>query len=71
MGAAGIFERKALYEFVFANKLPLVIDFNRENAPSIFDSEIKKQVSQSCFVFNLTFVQFHSAFSVWPFKLYI
>ncbi|KAJ7560077.1 hypothetical protein O6H91_04G112500 [Diphasiastrum complanatum] len=40
----GKFERSAIAEFVFKNKLPLVIFFNRENASLIFESSIKKQV---------------------------
>ncbi|KAH0997125.1 hypothetical protein GBA52_020989 [Prunus armeniaca] len=40
----GKFEKSAIAEFVFANKLPLVITFTRENAPQIFESEIKKQL---------------------------
>ncbi|KAL6203030.1 hypothetical protein ACLB2K_026734 [Fragaria x ananassa] len=38
------FDKSAIAEFVFANKLPLVVTFTRENAPSIFESEIKKQL---------------------------
>ncbi|XP_062015162.1 protein disulfide isomerase-like 1-4 [Rosa rugosa] len=41
---AGKFDKSAIAEFVFANKLPLVVTFTRENAPSIFESEIKKQL---------------------------
>lgn len=44
ISAAGKFDKSAIAEFVFANKLPLVVTFTRENAPSIFESEIKKQV---------------------------
>ncbi|XP_004295031.1 PREDICTED: protein disulfide isomerase-like 1-4 [Fragaria vesca subsp. vesca] len=40
----GKFDKSAIAEFVFANKLPLVVTFTRENAPSIFESEIKKQL---------------------------
>ncbi|CAK9227481.1 unnamed protein product [Sphagnum jensenii] len=40
----GVFERKAIRDFVFANKLPLIISFNKETAPQIFESDIKKQV---------------------------
>ncbi|CAN1346438.1 Protein disulfide isomerase-like 1-4 [Linum perenne] len=40
----GNFSRSAIAEFVFANKLPLVTIFTRENAPSVFESEIKKQL---------------------------
>ncbi len=42
--ADGVFERKAIRDFVFANKLPLIISFNKETAPQIFESDIKKQV---------------------------
>lgn len=45
ISADGKFDKSAIAEFVFANKLPLVVTFTRENAPSIFESEIKKQVS--------------------------
>ncbi|KAL6199932.1 hypothetical protein ACLB2K_029714 [Fragaria x ananassa] len=38
------FDKSAIAKFVFANKLPLVVTFTRENAPSIFESEIKKQL---------------------------
>ncbi|KAM5584113.1 protein disulfide isomerase-like 1-4 [Rosa sericea] len=41
---AGKFDKSAIAEFVFANKLPLVVTFTRENAASIFESEIKKQL---------------------------
>jgi protein disulfide-isomerase A1 len=37
------FEEEALSSFVLKNKLPLVITFSRETAPSIFESEINKQ----------------------------
>ncbi|CAN1837482.1 Protein disulfide isomerase-like 1-4 [Linum perenne] len=47
----GNFSRSAIAEFVFANKLPLVTIFTRENAPSVFESEIKKQVF-GAFQFN-------------------
>ncbi|RXH83664.1 hypothetical protein DVH24_005917 [Malus domestica] len=40
----GKFDKSAIAEFVFANKLPLVITFTRENAPQIFESTIKKQL---------------------------
>ncbi|CAN0898777.1 Protein disulfide isomerase-like 1-4 [Linum grandiflorum] len=40
----GNFSRSVIAEFVFANKLPLVTIFTRENAPSVFESEIKKQL---------------------------
>ncbi|KAM5556250.1 hypothetical protein ABKV19_023907 [Rosa sericea] len=38
------FDKSGIAEFVFANKLTLVVTFTRENAPSIFESEIKKQL---------------------------
>ncbi|KAF8039820.1 hypothetical protein BT93_B2129 [Corymbia citriodora subsp. variegata] len=40
----GKFEKSAIAEFVFANKLPLVTTFTRESAALIFESPIKKQV---------------------------
>ncbi|KAI6685784.1 hypothetical protein NL676_031697 [Syzygium grande] len=40
----GKFEKSAIAEFVFTNKLPLVTTFTRESAPLIFESPIKKQV---------------------------
>ncbi|KAF4356424.1 hypothetical protein F8388_013289 [Cannabis sativa] len=40
----GKFEKSTIAEFVFANKLPLVTLFTRENAPAIFESTIKKQL---------------------------
>ncbi|KAL3750930.1 hypothetical protein ACJRO7_011850 [Eucalyptus globulus] len=40
----GKFEKSAIAEFVFANKLPLVTTFTRESAPLIFESPVKKQV---------------------------
>ncbi|XVF20228.1 hypothetical protein REPUB_Repub11eG0179700 [Reevesia pubescens] len=40
----GQFVKTAISEFVFSNKLPLVTIFTRENAPSIFESSIKKQL---------------------------
>lgn len=40
----GKFEKAAVTEFVFANKLPLVTTFTRESANMIFDSSIKKQI---------------------------
>ncbi|CAL1404288.1 unnamed protein product [Linum trigynum] len=40
----GNFSRSSIAEFVFANKLPLVTIFTRENAPAVFESEIKKQL---------------------------
>ncbi|KAI3722013.1 hypothetical protein L2E82_33036 [Cichorium intybus] len=40
----GLFEKAAIKEFVFANKLPLVTTFSRESATLIFESPIKKQV---------------------------
>jgi protein disulfide-isomerase A1 len=43
--ADGEFNRIPLHEFVFANKLPLVINFTRETASSIFESDVKRQVS--------------------------
>ncbi|XP_021746256.1 protein disulfide isomerase-like 1-4 [Chenopodium quinoa] len=40
----GKFEKSAISEFVFANKLPLVTTFTRESASVIFESQIKKQI---------------------------
>lgn len=40
----GKFDKSSISEFVFANKLPLVTIFTRENAPAVFESTIKKQV---------------------------
>ncbi|KAJ9540405.1 hypothetical protein OSB04_026911 [Centaurea solstitialis] len=40
----GLFDKSAIKEFVFANKLPLVTTFSRESASLIFESPIKKQV---------------------------
>lgn len=40
----GKYEKKAISEFVFANKLPLVTTFTRESASLIFESQIKKQL---------------------------
>ncbi|KAL4284293.1 hypothetical protein GQ457_16G011360 [Hibiscus cannabinus] len=40
----GQFVKTALSEFVLSNKLPLITIFTKETAPSIFESEIKKQV---------------------------
>lgn len=40
----GLFDKSAIKEFVFANKLPLVTNFSRESATLIFESPIKKQV---------------------------
>ncbi|PWA98374.1 PDI-like 1-3 [Artemisia annua] len=40
----GPFEKSAIKEFVFANKLPLVTTFSKESATMIFESPIKKQV---------------------------
>ncbi|XP_050212414.1 protein disulfide isomerase-like 1-4 [Mercurialis annua] len=40
----GNFSKSAIVDFVFANKLPLVTVFTRENAPSVFESPIKKQM---------------------------
>ncbi|CAN1253205.1 Protein disulfide isomerase-like 1-4 [Linum perenne] len=40
----GNFSKSAIAEFVFANKLPLVTIFTRENAPAVFESQIKKQL---------------------------
>lgn len=37
------FDEESLSSFVLKNKLPLVITFSRETAPSIFESEINKQ----------------------------
>ncbi|KAJ8616007.1 hypothetical protein MRB53_035379 [Persea americana] len=40
----GQFTKSAIVDFAFANKLPLVTTFSRENAPMIFESPIKKQI---------------------------
>lgn len=40
----GDFNKAAIVDFVFANKLPLVNNFTRETAQSIFENAIKKQV---------------------------
>ncbi|KAL2332041.1 hypothetical protein Fmac_019622 [Flemingia macrophylla] len=40
----GKFEKSAISDFVFSNKLPLVTIFTQESAPSIFENPIKKQV---------------------------
>ncbi|XP_020215222.1 protein disulfide isomerase-like 1-4 [Cajanus cajan] len=40
----GEFVKAEIAEFVSSNKLPLVTTFTRENAPSIFESQIKKQL---------------------------
>ncbi|KAK7404726.1 hypothetical protein VNO78_05682 [Psophocarpus tetragonolobus] len=40
----GKFVRAEIAEFVSSNKLPLVTTFTRESAPSIFESQIKKQL---------------------------
>ncbi|KAJ4726028.1 Protein disulfide-isomerase [Melia azedarach] len=40
----GQFDKSAITDYVFANKLPLVTIFTRDNAPSIFESPIKKQL---------------------------
>lgn len=45
ISADGKFEKSSIVDFVFANKLPLVTIFTRENAPAIFESTIKKQVN--------------------------
>lgn len=45
MSADGKFDKSSISEFVFANKLPLVTIFTRENAPAVFESTIKKQVN--------------------------
>ena len=39
-----VFDAEALSTFVIKNKLPLVITFSRETAPSIFESEIPRQL---------------------------
>lgn len=43
--ADGQFKKSVIAKFVSANKLPLVTTFSRESAPLIFESPIKKQVS--------------------------
>ncbi|KAG4972279.1 hypothetical protein AAZX31_13G307900 [Glycine max] len=40
----GKFEKSAIADFVFSNKLPLVTIFTRESAPSVFENPIKKQL---------------------------
>lgn len=40
----GGFNKAAIVDFVFANKLPLINNFTRETAQSIFENPIKKQV---------------------------
>ncbi|GLJ52349.1 hypothetical protein SUGI_1113630 [Cryptomeria japonica] len=40
----GKFEKDAISEFIFANKLPLVTTFSRESASLIFESPVKKQI---------------------------
>jgi len=45
----GSFERKALGEFVSANKLPLVVTFSRQKTALIFQSGITKQVLRYVF----------------------
>ncbi|XP_020202358.1 protein disulfide isomerase-like 1-4 [Cajanus cajan] len=40
----GKFEKSAIADFVFSNKLPLVTIFTQESAPSVFENPIKKQV---------------------------
>ncbi|QCE09334.1 protein disulfide isomerase-like 1-4 [Vigna unguiculata] len=40
----GKFEKSAIADFVFSNKLPLVTLFTRESAPAVFENSIKKQV---------------------------
>jgi len=42
--ADGKFEKSAIADFVFSNKLPLVTVFTRESAPAVFENPIKKQV---------------------------
>lgn len=73
--ADGQFTKSNIMDFVFANKLPLVNIFTRENAPSIFDNPIKKQVSHvPCvqplshqtvllhFLFHFSFIFFYLLF---------
>nr|XP_004487116.1 protein disulfide isomerase-like 1-4 [Cicer arietinum] len=40
----GQFDKSAIVDFVSSNKIPLVTVFTRENAPSIFENPIKKQL---------------------------
>ncbi|KAJ6817041.1 protein disulfide isomerase-like 1-4 [Iris pallida] len=40
----GQFTKSSILDFVSANKLPLVNIFTRENAPTIFENPIKKQI---------------------------
>lgn len=44
MSTDGEFVKSKIADFVTSNKLPLVTTFTRENAPTIFESSIKKQV---------------------------
>lgn len=44
VSADGKFVKSEIAEFVSSNKLPLVTTFTRESAPTIFESQIKKQV---------------------------
>lgn len=44
VSADGQFVKSAIADFVSSNKLPLVTVFTRENAPSVFETPIKKQV---------------------------
>jgi protein disulfide-isomerase A1 len=40
----GSFEKSAITDFVMENKLPLVITFSRETAPTIFESDVSRQL---------------------------
>ncbi|CAJ1955965.1 unnamed protein product [Sphenostylis stenocarpa] len=40
----GKFEKSAIADFVYSNKLPLVTIFTRESAPAVFENPIKKQL---------------------------
>jgi len=51
VSADGKFEKSAIADFVFSNKLPLVTIFTRESAPSVFENPIKKQVGIYIHVF--------------------
>lgn len=58
LSADGQFKKSLIAEFVSANKLPLVTAFSRESAPLIFESPIKKQVSE-----NTGFLKINTSFT--------
>lgn len=71
--ADGQFTKSAIVDFVFSNKLPLVTTFSRENAPTIFESPIKKQVALSLNYHCLNFAFLHEKilhFSMINFSFY-